>query len=203
MPENEKIIERRDYAATFELRIDDQDKRRLRGYAAVFNEIADLYWFDEEILPGAFRDSIQIDDIRALFNHIPSYILGRNKSGTLTLEEDERGLSIVIDPPKTSIGEDVVISVERGDITQMSFAFLAEEEIWINGKSRGKGKNDLRQLKKVSLRDVSAVTYPAYKGTEIKYREEQRSIEKIYENRFSHIVNNIDFYKRYLSQINQ
>jgi len=198
-----KLIERRNIDEKIEYRaIDDKEEnKKLRGYAAVFNRIADLYWFDEEILPGAFTNAIKSDDIRALVNHDGSKIIGRNIAQTLHLTEDKKGLFVDIDPSDTTIGRDIIVSVERGDVTGMSFGFLVNEEKWISSKSRGKNKNDLRQLIDVSLRDVSIVTYPAYAQTSIKYRSEERSIENIYKNRYDNIENNLKYYRRYFELI--
>ena len=87
-------IERRNVPVS-ELRAitDDAGLRKITGYAAVFNSLSeDLGWFREKIEPGAFRDSIVADDIRALWNHDSNFVLGRNTSGSLSLSEDDRGL---------------------------------------------------------------------------------------------------------------
>src|SRR5579871_2460680 len=72
---------------------------RLTGHAAIFDEVADLGEFGERFSRGAFRDSLRTDDIRALFNHDPNIVFGRNKVGTLKLTEDARGLAFEIDLP--------------------------------------------------------------------------------------------------------
>lgn len=147
---------------------DASESRKMVGHAAVFGEPADIGgMFREQIAAGAFGSTIQQDDIRALFNHDPNHVLGRTTAGTLTLTEDAVGLKTVIDPPDTQVARDLAISIERGDISQMSFAFTVLEDEWI----RGEGKTlDLRTIKKVQLYDVSPVTFPAYEGTDIALR---------------------------------
>lgn len=155
----------------FELRKADDGKKTLVGHAAVFNEPTEIdnWWFSfrEQIAPGAFKATIKEDDIRALFNHNPDYILGRNTAGTLELSEDEKGLKTIIQPPDTQAARDVITSIERGDISQMSFAFQVLEEEWAYGEEK---EPDLRTIKKVRLFDVSPVTFPAYEGTDIALR---------------------------------
>lgn len=161
-------IERRNYNL-IELRSDDTEKRKMVGHAAIFNTETDIGgFFREKVAPGAFSDSIKADDIRALFNHNPNYVLGRSngKTKTLMLSEDDRGLAIEIDPPDTQFAKDLTISMERGDIDQMSFGFRVIKESW---ESRDDG-TDVRTLEKVKLYDISPVTYPAYEDTEIAVR---------------------------------
>jgi HK97 family phage prohead protease len=155
-----------------ELRIDRADKQpRIVGHAAVFNVVGDGGWFREKVAPGAFADSIQTDDIRALFNHDSNIILGRNRAGTLRLSEDERGLKIEIDPPDTQAARDLMVSLERGDITQMSFGFETLKDTW---ERSGEGNTlDIRTLVKVRLWDVSPVTFPFYRETDVAVRSHE------------------------------
>ena len=144
---------------------------RIVGHAAVFNVMGDGGWFREKVAPGAFADSIQTDDIRALFNHDANLILGRNRAGTLKLAEDERGLRIEIDPPDTQVARDLLVSLERGDINQMSFGFQVVVDSWEHN-TEGNAL-DIRTLEKVRLWDVSPVTFPFYKETDVAIRSHE------------------------------
>ncbi len=143
-----------------------KEQVRFSGYAAVFNELSeDLGGFREKILPGAFAESIGLDDVRALFNHDPNYVLGRSRAGTLQLSEDGHGLAFAIEAPDTQWARDLYESVKRGDVSQCSFGFRVIEDAWYTQDGE-----DRRDLKKVQLFDVSIVTYPAYQGTEASAR---------------------------------
>lgn len=144
----------------------DDSAGTLVGHAAVFNTETEIgAWYREKIKPGAFAESIGRDDVRALFNHDPNYVLGRNKAGTLRMKEDDTGLAVSIDLPDTTFARDLAVTIARGDVTQMSFGFETEvEEI-----ERG-DEMPLRTLVKVRLWDVSPVTYPAYPETDVGLR---------------------------------
>lgn len=166
-------IERRAFVADglkIERRAADEPAR-LIGHAAVFNALSeDLGGWREQIVPGAFADAIQGDDVRALFNHDPNFVLGRNRSKTLTLSEDTRGLAIDILLPDTQTVRDLVVApIERGDVSQMSFAFSVKP----GGQDWAKDDEGrvVRTLKRLRLYDVSPVTYPAYPQTDIAVRE--------------------------------
>lgn len=162
-------MERRYYPAT-EIRVqnNDNDEPRLEGYAAVFNSPSeDLGGFREIILPGAFKDAIGEDDIRALWNHDPNYVLGRNRSETLTLVEDLHGLKIEVVPPSTQWARDLMVSIGRGDVSQMSFGFSVPDDGQRWEQVEGE---HIRYLIKVRLFDISPVTYPAYPATEVQAR---------------------------------
>ena len=167
-----------------ELRIADSDGGSvIEGHAAVFDSwsetLGGIFPFKEIVRKGAFNESIGKDDIRALFNHDPNYVLGRNRAGTLELVEDEVGLRVRITPPDTSWARDLQASIRRGDITQMSIGFIVEEDKWSTEKGM-----DTREIRKVQLFDVSPVTFPAYTATDVGvrameeyngYRAEQRN----------------------------
>jgi len=155
-------MERRSFSVTG-FRVETRGgKPVIEGHAAVFGQRAEIAGFTEEVAAGAFRDSIGADDIRALFNHDSNFVLGRNRSGTLELREDGRGLFTRIHPPDAQWARDMLVSIERGDITQMSFGFRTIEDAW----SQPNGMPH-RTLKRVQLFDVSPVTFPAYPQTDV------------------------------------
>src|ERR1700744_3663743 len=84
--------------------------RRVRGYAATFGAEAQLGGGLVEVInPGAFRDALRSNkDILALRDHDMSALLGRTRSGTLQLKEDEKGLAFSLELPTTSVGDDVL-----------------------------------------------------------------------------------------------
>ena len=170
-----------------ELRINTlEEERFIEGHAAVFDSwsetLGGIFPFKETVRKGAFSDSIARDDIRALYNHDPNHILGRNRAKTLELCEDDKGLYVKISPPDTQVARDLMKSIERGDINQMSFGFIVEEDEWSSVAG-----NDIRELKKVKLFDVSPVTFPAYPSTDVgvramesyeSYKAEIRSLQE-------------------------
>ena len=104
-------------------------------------------------------------DVRALLNHDPNFVLGRTKAGTLTLREDARGLHYTNDLPDTQTGRDLMTSIKRGDITGSSFAFVVKQDKWTQADT-----GDIREILDVNLFDVSPVTYPANEATSVGMR---------------------------------
>ena len=143
--------------------------RRVIGHAAVFDSLSeDLGGFMEVIRAGAFTELLRSNpDVRALINHDPNLLLGRTKAATLTLREDRIGLAISCDIPATYFGRSLIASMERGDLTQMSFAFVAGADKW---STRGTGL--LREVLRVDgLYDVSPVVFPAYDAADAALRD--------------------------------
>ena len=146
-----------------EMRVKSEEgaARKIVGYAAKFNSLSEEMWgFREQIAPGAFTEALKKSDVRALFNHDPNYVLGRQSAGTVSLTEDDVGLHYEIDPPDTQWARDIVSSIERGDIAESSFAFsmAGGVEEWDDTATPA-----IRTIRSVgNLYDVSPVTYPAY-----------------------------------------
>jgi HK97 family phage prohead protease len=149
--------------------VDNDGQRSIVGYAAVFNQLSeDLGGFREIVLPGAFTNALEAD-VRALFNHDPSQILGRTTAGTLVLSEDDIGLRYEISPPDTQYAKDLLVSIDRGDVAESSFSFRAVEESWRNPTESQ--PLPVRILHEVNLFDVSPATFPAYPTTSAQVRD--------------------------------
>lgn len=154
-------VERRELVA------DATASRQIVGYAARFNSPTQIgSYFVEKIAPGAFASAIaRPDDVRCLFNHSDNYVIGRTKSGTLRIAEDAQGLRYEADAPDTQWANDLLVSIERGDVSQSSFCFRATREEWDET-----GPLPVRTILEVELLDVSPVTFPAYDDTEVGLR---------------------------------
>jgi len=158
-----------------ELRLSGSDNSPvLSGHIARFNVPSeDFGGWTENIAPGAFKDSLGRDDIRALWNHEDGLVLGRTAVGTLDLWEDEIGLAFRNRPPDTTWFRDRVVSLKRKDVTGSSFGFFTELDEW---RTNPDGTR-VRTLRKVRLIEVSpGVTFPAYPQTSTEVA--RRSLER-------------------------
>lgn len=159
-------IERRLFVTGMKVERRDGEKAQIVGHAAVFNREADIGgWFLESVAPGAFKRAIAEDDVRSLFNHDANLILGRNRAGTLRLSEDDTGLMTITTPPDTTYARDLLVSIERGDISQMSFGFSVLRQEWDET-----GETLKRRILEARLYDISPVTFPAYNETDVSVR---------------------------------
>ncbi|GEM02504.1 hypothetical protein SAMN05421839_10613 [Halolactibacillus halophilus] len=164
----------------------EDDEMVIEGYFAVFNSETELFrGAYEEISPGAFDDTLS-NDIRALINHDTGLVLGRNKSGTLDLKTDSRGLwgSIRINA-NDSDAVNLYQRVKRGDVDQCSFGFnIINEETDFRDDGTVKWT-----LKEIDLHEVSVVTFPAYADTGVQARK--RDYEDIQKRKLETKKNNL------------
>ena len=154
-------IETRVLTTEFEVR-EEADGMHLTGYAARFNEPSEPLPFTERIAPGAFKRSLRSrNDVKLLWNHDTSTVLGSTRAGTLTLTEDERGLRVSAVLPDTQAGRDAKVLISRGDVTGFSFGFTVPKggDTWNEDGSE-------RTLNSIRLLEVSTgVAFPAYTST--------------------------------------
>ena len=166
-------IETRVFLNDFEVR-ETETGMTLTGYAARFNEPSEPLPFVERIKPGAFKRSLNSkNDVKLLWNHDSSMVLGSTRSGTLRLSEDELGLRVEADLPDTQAGRDAKILIQRGDVTGFSFGFTVPPtgDTW-------NADGTERTLKSVRLLEVSTgVAFPAYPTT--NGTAQVRSLEEI------------------------
>lgn len=164
------------------------------GLAAVFNSWSEELWtrsgsFRERILPGAFDDVLaRKPDVKLLVNHDENLVLARTKSGTLELTADGEALRVWARVAPTSYATDLRMSMERGDIDQMSFMFdfdpdSGAEDRWYQGRNG----ETLRDVVKVSdLLDVTVSVFPAYLDTQAAMRSMRAAQRK------GEIASNVD-----------
>jgi HK97 family phage prohead protease len=153
------------------------ESRTIVGTATVFNSSYDMGWYDEEMTSDVFA-SADMNDVVALFNHDANMVLARTKSGTLKLKITVSAMEYEFEAPNTTLGNDLLEMVKRGDVYQSSFAFSVEKEDWQENMG-GKPKRIIRSIKKVY--DVSPVTYPANPDTMVakrSYDELQGKVEE-------------------------
>ena len=146
------------------------------GFASITDspyEVRDwLGQYDETIARGAFTKTLlERDDTRWLINH-DGIALARTASGTLDLREitkpeddpQSRGQTGLWTEARldaaSPLAQTIRSAIERGDVSQMSFAFMATRQEWNEDYTK-------RTVIETKLFDVSAVTYPANPATSI------------------------------------
>ena len=151
----------------------ESDGNTIVGYAAIWDSPSEPMPFIEYVKRGAFSKTLNDGaDVRLLVDHegVP---LARTKSGTLTLEEDDRGLRMEakLDPTNPDAAR-MISAMRRGDLSQMSFAFRTIKDQWSSDRMT-------RELREVQLFDVSLVTFPAYEETVAELRTKREPVTVI------------------------
>ncbi|GAA3301326.1 HK97 family phage prohead protease [Streptomyces cinereospinus] len=153
-----------------DLRITRADEKTGRlefhGRSIVYNALSeDMGGWRERIMPGAATRTLAGDpDVRFLINHDPNLLLARTASGTATLNEvPDEGVDVDARMADVSYARDLAVSLERGDINQMSFGFWITADGWAG---------NVHEVFGVDLDggDVSVVTYPAFSQTSAELR---------------------------------
>jgi HK97 family phage prohead protease len=142
------------------------DKTRIcEGYALVFNFEYSMGTYLESISPEAL-DNCDFSDVVLLREHQAGQLLARNTAGTLKLQVDGTGLFMRATLPKTSLGNESLALIERGDLSAMSFGFIVGEKdsLWRTGED---GIPRRRIIRIPKIFDVSAVCWPANPATGI------------------------------------
>lgn len=154
----------------------------IEGHAAVYGQTVNIgNLFYEVIAQGAF-DRANLSDVALFLNHdIDKIPLARSRknvpNSTMKVVPDDKGLfmSANIDVGNNSDSRALKSAIDRKDISGMSFAFLVEDEEWA-GLDTDMPTRTIKAISKVI--EVSAVTYPAYSGTDIKARSKSLESDK-------------------------
>jgi len=165
-------VERRSASCLWEIRETPDGVVGLSGYAAVFDSEA----HGEVVRRSAFNKTLQEGaDVRFLINHdgLPLARRSGSPDDTMRLRVDNVGLRMEIDELDMSspVVQSLVSAIKRGDIDQMSFAFMAVRDNYT--------PDGVRELTEVKLVDVSAVTYPWYESTSIGMKSDDRELVEV------------------------
>ena len=178
---NKKNLEIRSFSITR-----DEGSRLVSGYAVVFNsrshvmfdEDRDLYYI-EVIAQDAITDELlQRSDVVMNYAHDDNNILARSRNGegTLKLSVDDKGLFFQFEMPNSALGDQVLESINRGDISECSFAFTLGNdcETW----TQEEDGTIIRTINNIlGLYDCAIVTHAAYPETEVSASSLKKLIE--------------------------
>lgn len=155
-----------EYRAGVELRA--VGARKLVGIAAPYDVPAQLGGFTEVFRRGCWAATLAAGaDVVATQDHDVTRLLGRTRSGTLTLADEQRGLSFTLDLPDTEAGRTVRTLAERNDIGGVSVGMRVLDQAWIG---------DRREIRSAELVEVAIVSsFPAYPDTSVALRSRDRA----------------------------
>lgn len=158
-----------------ELREDGSIQRYISGYAVVFEQYSRIFYDErvwvETISRDAFANTDMSDVVMVVdHSHDAGDVLARSRNGEGTLEitVDDVGVKFRFAVPDTTVGRDITQLIERGDISECSFAFWVKTDEWRSGVCFGDKKMDERRILEVEkLADLSIVMRGAYPTTSV------------------------------------
>jgi len=112
--------------------------------------------FIETIQRGAFAADLGRRNVSLLVEHDGGRVLADTRSGTLELEETDRGVTFAARLPDTRDGQDMRVLLRDGIYQNMSFGFAVDKDEWAGNR---------RTVVSARLYEVSLVHTPAYEAT--------------------------------------
>ena len=156
----------------FEIRSENESEESMnvRGYASTFEEY--MLWDDgdskfmERIEPTAF-EGCDMSDVVFRKDH-EGTVYARTSNGALKLDVDKHGLLTDTDLSRTASARAMYEEIRAGMYTQMSFAFVVDDDEIVKDKENHTYTRIIKHIAK--LYDVSPVSFPANPGTDIYAR---------------------------------
>jgi len=176
-------------AFSFEVRAEQNEEHGtfIAGTPIVFGQEEQL--FDPII--GDYRESISPDALKKTDLKDVPLLVGHNTSGvplarsrnnndnsTMQLKVTEAGMDIRadLDVDGNPEAKTLYSAVKRGDMNGMSFMFTVDKDAWEDVDTENP-KRTIMSIRKVY--EVSAVAFPAYKGTSIQAASEGETLESV------------------------
>jgi hypothetical protein len=139
--------------------------RTISGVVTYNTPSLDLGGFTEILTPGCFAGSIA-GDVLLLRDHIPTLLMGRTKSGTLTLSDSADGLHFTGKLPNTTAAADLAESIDRQDLDGVSFGFVCNDDDWVVTPDG----NVIRNVIEAELLEISPCSFAAYPANTVSVR---------------------------------
>jgi hypothetical protein len=145
------------------------DEAEIRGRPIVYDsgyEVFDAMGsFREVVRPGSVSGVLTRNaDVRLLVGHDQGSIpLARTSSGTLTLRDTPSALTFTARlDMRSQQSNDLVVAIERGDITGLSIGFLCGSDTW-------SGDGEVRTITEIrELLEISCVAFPCSTATSLE-----------------------------------
>lgn len=148
---------------------EDEHIGHIEGVPIVFEQPTDIGgWYSETIARDAITPDV-LKDVAFFFNHdLNSKAHARTRNGSLRFDIRDDGVHMDSDINlRRNDSNDLYEAVKDGIIDGMSFMFRVMEDEWTGLDT----DYPHRRIKKIGyVQEVSAVNYPAYKGTSINAR---------------------------------
>ena len=135
----------------------------VEGTAIVFDSPANMGSYTEYIARNAL-DGVNLDNITLLVNHDGAGIPLARSPKTMTLTITDNGLEMRAELPDTEQGRSVHAAIQRGDLSEMSFAFDIGEQTF------DEQKRECTITKIAAVYEISIVNRAAYPQTNVQAR---------------------------------
>ena len=161
---------------------DEQHGAYITVTPIVFDQRTDMGWY-EEVISRMALDGCDLKDVRFLVGHntrgIPlARSRNNNENSTMQMTVTDYGMDIRVnlDIENNAEARALYSAVKRGDISGMSFMFLAdiEKDDWEN-KNTDYPRRTINSI--VRVLEVSAVAFPAYPQTSIQAASEGETLD--------------------------
>lgn len=149
----------------------EQSDGLIRGYAALWDTWSKPIsergrTFRERLARGSL---VPDGSVSLWWMHDHTDPLANEKSGTLTITPDEKGIAFVADLGSTQRATEIRDLVRRGVVSEMSIGFVVEKDTWEGTTSR--------TVTRARLHEVSLVENAAYSGTFAATRGEKKAMK--------------------------
>jgi HK97 family phage prohead protease len=122
----------------------------------------DLGGFRKVYEKGCFSASLNAD-LRVLFNHNPDFVLGRTTADTATFVERADGLYMEVEPPDVYFANALMVSIDRGDITDLD-ALCRDIK---TRTDRGPDGKQLIVVQQASILEASVVSWSRFSSNRL------------------------------------